>query len=348
VSLIHSAITSLEAQARGPVREAGGHATGQSSSSGRTHRTARPAHGTWLIAVISAVSAAIVAFGVVAIWPAQNWSGPTMYQSLPASVDHSTVETIAATAPAAAREVITVPIESAAPASSTASPLSPEPSAGPFVAPTQASKFASPTRAPIANAAPVAMRMPPVESELSVVPETVASGNATVSHVTAAAGKNAVAGSASSATANAPAIERVPTGAITVSATSSAASAVSAGDDIDRNVADVRRAIDARQHDDAKALLQQLARKLPPESITLLRLRAWHALKSGDIQGAQALYRGIVERLPDDESASINLALSHWKLGQKEEARRVVAALAERRPESESVRQALVQFGSQS
>lgn len=99
----------------------------------------------------------------------------------------------------------------------------------------------------------------------------------------------------------------------------------------------VKRAIQAGKNDEAQNLLQQLAMRLPRESITLLRLNAWHRMQSGDPAQAMVLYRQISERIPGDESAGINLALLHWKAGQPDEARRLIAALAERHPESETV-----------
>jgi Tetratricopeptide repeat len=115
-------------------------------------------------------------------------------------------------------------------------------------------------------------------------------------------------------------------------------------DEANRLAIAVQQAIDAGRMDDAAAQLKQLATRLPAESITLLRLHAWYALRSGDSSRAQALYRQIVDRLPDDEPASINLAVLQWRAGRRDEARRVIAALAERRPESETVRRYSAQF----
>lgn len=99
----------------------------------------------------------------------------------------------------------------------------------------------------------------------------------------------------------------------------------------------VALAIQAGKNDEAQNLLKQLAARLPPESITLLRLNAWQSMQGGDSARAMALYRQIVERMPDDESAGINLALLHRKAGQTIEARRLMGALAERHPESVTV-----------
>ena len=107
----------------------------------------------------------------------------------------------------------------------------------------------------------------------------------------------------------------------------------------------VKRAIQAGKTSEAEGLLKQLATRLPTESITLLRLNAWNKMQGGDQAQAMALYRQIVERLPGDESASINLALLHWQTGQQDEARRLIGALAERHPESDTVQRYSREFG---
>ncbi len=99
----------------------------------------------------------------------------------------------------------------------------------------------------------------------------------------------------------------------------------------------VKRAIEAGKNDEAQALLQQLSQRLPAESITLLRLSAWQKMQAGDSAQAIALYRQISNRLPGDESSGINLALLHWRAGQREEARQVLGELSERHPESATV-----------
>lgn len=120
-----------------------------------------------------------------------------------------------------------------------------------------------------------------------------------------------------------------------------------AGDDINRLARAAKQAIDAGNQAEAESALGQLAQRLPAESITLLRLRAWKALHEDDRPRAMMFYGQIVERLPGDESASINLAVLNWKIGQHEEARRIVARLAEQRPDSEAARRYLAQFGKQ-
>lgn len=108
----------------------------------------------------------------------------------------------------------------------------------------------------------------------------------------------------------------------------------------------IKRAIQAGKNDEADSLLKQLGTRLPPDSITLLRLRAWRETQGGDQLQAIALYRQIVARIPDDETAAINLALLYWKAGQQEEARSLIGAQMERHPESETVQRYSRQFGA--
>jgi predicted Zn-dependent protease len=117
-------------------------------------------------------------------------------------------------------------------------------------------------------------------------------------------------------------------------------------EEIERLAGEIHHAVKVQHYDKAGELLQQLGQQLPPESITLLRLKAWHALRSGDAQSALGLYQVIAERLPNDESAVINLSIAHWKLGRQDEARRIIASLAERRPDSEAVRHAVARLGA--
>ena len=118
-------------------------------------------------------------------------------------------------------------------------------------------------------------------------------------------------------------------------------------DDVNRLVTTAKQAIDTGNKDVAASTLKQLAALLPPESLTLLRLRAWQALRSNDQSQALRLYGQIVDRLPDDVSSSINLAVLKWDAGKHEEARRIVGRLAERRPDSDTVRSYVAQFGEQ-
>jgi hypothetical protein len=94
----------------------------------------------------------------------------------------------------------------------------------------------------------------------------------------------------------------------------------------------------------AEMWLTALHHFLPAQSLTLLRLRAWRALASGQEEEAGGLYRQILARLGDDENAGINLAILEARAGREEEAARILARLAGRFPDSpqlDAMRQAL-------
>lgn len=93
--------------------------------------------------------------------------------------------------------------------------------------------------------------------------------------------------------------------------------------------------------DDAVARLQAL---LPPQSLTLLRARAWVAHGGGDYAGAERLYRAILDRVPDDETAGVNLALLDARSGNVAEARTRLGQLASRNGRSKRVAQALAEL----
>lgn len=89
------------------------------------------------------------------------------------------------------------------------------------------------------------------------------------------------------------------------------------------------------------AALGELQRLLPPQSLTLLRARAWAAHARGDAEQAGQLYRAILERVPEDEYAGINLALLDAKQGRMDQAQERLSRLAARNSRSTAVAQAL-------
>lgn len=93
--------------------------------------------------------------------------------------------------------------------------------------------------------------------------------------------------------------------------------------------------------DDAVTRLQAL---LPPQSLTLLRARAWVAHGGGDYAEAERLYRAILDRVPDDETAGVNLALLDARRGNVAEARTRLGQLASRNGRSTQVAQALAEL----
>jgi len=74
-------------------------------------------------------------------------------------------------------------------------------------------------------------------------------------------------------------------------------------------IAELQGAQSRQDHDAMQAALARLGQLLPADSLTLLRMRAWAAHAGGDLAQAERLYAAIVDRVPDDRNAGINLAL---------------------------------------
>lgn len=98
------------------------------------------------------------------------------------------------------------------------------------------------------------------------------------------------------------------------------------------------------QKEEAAHTLALLERRLPQGSLVLLRAQAWAHLSSGRDAQAAHLYRTVLERMPGDEGAAINLASILSRSRQQEEARSILADAVRLRPDSTALRAALDQF----
>lgn len=78
----------------------------------------------------------------------------------------------------------------------------------------------------------------------------------------------------------------------------------------------------AGNYEQARSHLSKLQSKLPAQSITLLRMQAWYAVDTSDDDSARGLFLRIIDRVPDDQNAGVNIALIDWR------AKRFSAALA--------------------
>ncbi|BFO53911.1 MULTISPECIES: tetratricopeptide repeat protein [Comamonadaceae] len=90
--------------------------------------------------------------------------------------------------------------------------------------------------------------------------------------------------------------------------------------------------------------LAALRRELSPGSVSLLRAEGWYALAGGDAGAAARIYQDILDRLPGDEEASINLASIEARRDRAESARKILADAVRLHPESESLKAALARF----
>ena len=87
-----------------------------------------------------------------------------------------------------------------------------------------------------------------------------------------------------------------------------------------RHVAALTAALAANDHAGAASELAALRERLPPRSLTLLRFEAWTALVAGDDRAARQHYQALLERVPEDLNAGINLALLDARAGRLDAA----------------------------
>lgn len=96
--------------------------------------------------------------------------------------------------------------------------------------------------------------------------------------------------------------------------------------------------------DDAERELVMLRERLPAGSLGLLRAQAWFDLRAGRDAAAEGGYRAILERMPGDAEAAINLASIQSRQQKSEEARATLDAAVRLQPDSAALRAALAQF----
>lgn len=87
----------------------------------------------------------------------------------------------------------------------------------------------------------------------------------------------------------------------------------------------------------AQQILAHLKRLAPENSITLLRVEAFWALKQGDVEKARQRYRSILQRIPGDRSAGLNLSVADWNAGYRIDAREQIQALARQFPDDSTI-----------
>lgn len=95
---------------------------------------------------------------------------------------------------------------------------------------------------------------------------------------------------------------------------------------------------------DAERELAALRDRLPAGSLGLLRAQAWFDLRAGRDAAAADGYRAILDRMPGDEEAAVNLASIQARQQKPEEARATLDAAARVHPDSNALRAALAQF----
>lgn len=197
---------------------------------------------------------------------------------------------------------------------------------------------------PVVVEAPVDVAEPvhaPVPAEATVTPATAVAAATTqppppvAEPVAEHIAESAVAPAAEPATARQP--------GIVVRDAREASNDAGAPEDaaIARDVAAIGAAVRNGDLDGAQAGVDALAAILPPRSLTLLRMQAWVAHQRGDTASALSLYRSIVERVPSDQTAVINLAILEAAHGQAASARQRLQHLRQADGNSRAVEDAI-------
>lgn len=113
-----------------------------------------------------------------------------------------------------------------------------------------------------------------------------------------------------------------------------------------RAITAVERALRADDLEAARAGLATLEALLPARSLTLLRMQAWVAHRAEDDIEATARYRELLQRVPGDRNASINLALLEARQGDIDGASRRLVALRASAGESAELAAAMAHVGA--
>ncbi len=102
------------------------------------------------------------------------------------------------------------------------------------------------------------------------------------------------------------------------------------------------QAMGARNFLQAEQILRTLRDALPAQSLTLLRLEAWLALESGELEHAREVYAVILGRDPRDLNAGLNMGLALHRLGRREDAMRQIERLLRDHPGHQAARDFLM------
>ncbi|OGB16701.1 MAG: hypothetical protein A3E51_05645 [Burkholderiales bacterium RIFCSPHIGHO2_12_FULL_67_38] len=106
----------------------------------------------------------------------------------------------------------------------------------------------------------------------------------------------------------------------------------------------LNQALAGHEVDTARRQLQAIQARLPESSVARLRAEAWFAHQTDDLDGAQRLYRRLLDKLSGDEHASLNLAAIEKKRQRFDQAKDVLAKSLRQNPNSAVLRTAVDQL----
>lgn len=113
---------------------------------------------------------------------------------------------------------------------------------------------------------------------------------------------------------------------------------------MEQRFAEFMVAMNAQDWSAAQQQLDALRKRLPPQAVGLLRAQAWFDLQRGELDQARQGYQQLLERMPGDEEAAVNLASVLSRQGQGEAARQVLLQAVQIRPDAPRLRDALRRF----
>jgi hypothetical protein len=106
----------------------------------------------------------------------------------------------------------------------------------------------------------------------------------------------------------------------------------------------LNQALAGHEVDTARQQLQAIQARLPASSVARLRAEAWFAHQSDDLDGAQRLYRRLLDKLSGDEQASLNLAAIERQRQRFDQARDLLTKSLRQNPNSAALRTAVDQL----
>ena len=106
----------------------------------------------------------------------------------------------------------------------------------------------------------------------------------------------------------------------------------------------LNQALAGHEVDTARQQLQAIQARLPASSVARLRAEAWFAHQSDDLDGAQRLYRRLLDKLSGDEHASLNLAAIERQRQRFDQARDLLTKSLRQNPNSAALRTAVDQL----
>ncbi|GEM_PF-1494825 len=311
------------------------------------------------VPVLALVAALSVAAAGVAGWYALNAGHPLAFRAASVAPPPAIIPTAAAAslqsaltappqpAPAAPVAPVEAPAAAVAPAAVDGTVgVAAAATAGPSVAAVAVAADAV-RPAPVSAPAPAVVALPPSRERTAVPAPVLVADAATVPNPLPVRPAAEPPRSARPAHAHVP-VQASPVQASPVRATAAARPAAvppaAAAMPVEQRFNAFLQAMRTGDMPGAGQHLAALRRDLPPGSVSLLRAEGWYALAGGDADAAARIYQDLLDRLPGDEEASINLASIESRRQRGEAARRILADAVRVHPESESLKSALARF----